>query len=172
MGEVNSITRKSTSNNLSSIIFLVVVIISTISLYLFNNYLTNEVEKLKISISTIKSNIVEVEKDKNLQVYSLLELNKQAIYSYELMNKVTSYINHMNVIQWKYNLEFAGFNISKWEINTNVKIVSDNNSIAYQKTRDFINKYRTDPKALFDLSFINSVEWMDNITFKVNFKIK
>jgi hypothetical protein len=99
-------------------------------------------------------------------------LNKEVINSYDLMNKVTNYINHMNVIQWKYNLKFTGFNLSKWEISTNVKIISDNDSIAYQKTRDFINKYRTDSKALFDLGFINSVEWMDEISFKVNFKIK
>jgi hypothetical protein len=36
--------------------------------------------------------------------------------------------------------------------------MSDKKSIAYQKTRDFISKYRADTKALFDLGFINSIE--------------
>jgi hypothetical protein len=99
MGEVNLIAKKTGSINMSSIIFLVVVVISTISLYLYNNFLIKEIEKTKMSISSIESNISDVEKDENLQVYSLLELNKEVINSYDLMNKVTNYINHMNVIQ-------------------------------------------------------------------------
>jgi len=43
----------------------------------------------------------------------LLELNKNIITSYELMNKVTTYINHMDKIAKKYDLEFNGFNLAK-----------------------------------------------------------
>jgi hypothetical protein len=99
-------------------------------------------------------------------------LNKWVINSFEKNNKVTKYINHMNVIAWKYNLEFVWFKLSGWVISSDVKVISDNKSIAYQKVRDFIKKYRIDSKALFDLEFINWIEWMDNMKFKVNFKIK
>jgi hypothetical protein len=88
------------------------------------------------------------------------------------MNDITKYINHMNVIASKYKLKFSGFNLVKWEITSNVSIVSDNDWIAYQRVKDFISKYRIDKKALFDLKFINSVEWMDDMKFKVNFKVK
>ena len=102
----------------------------------------------------------------------MLELNKNIITSYELMNKVTTYINHMDKIAKKYDLEFNGFNLAKWEIITNVKVISDKHIIAYEKIRDFISKYRLDSNRLFELEFINSFEWMDNIKFRVNFKIK
>lgn len=172
MGEINLTTKKSVSNHTASILFLVAVVVTTAILYFYNNYVWGQIDRLNNSITAIESNISEVEKDKRLQIYSLLELNKKAISSFELMNDVTKYINHMNVIASKYKLEFNSFNLAKWEISSNVKIISDNEWIAFQKTRDFINNYRTDPKALFELKFINSIEWMDDMKFSVNFKIK
>jgi hypothetical protein len=35
-----------------------------------------------------------------------------------------------------------------------------------------LKNYRTDSKALFDLQFVNTIEWMDNMKFKWYFKIK
>lgn len=169
---MNIITKKSGSSYLTSIIFLVIVIVSTTFLHFYNNSLVIEVEKLKSNISSIESNINDVEKSKSLQIYWLLEINKEIINSYENMNKVTKFINHMNVIQWKYKLNLTGFNLSNWKISSNVNITSDNEGIAYMKTKDFISNYRNDPKALFDLDFISSIEWMDEIKFQVNFKIK
>ena len=81
--------------------------------YNYNNYLLSDIETYKADISSIESNISEVESDKNLQIYSLLELNKEVIKSYELMNNVNTYISHMKIIEDKYNLEFTGFAIAK-----------------------------------------------------------
>ncbi len=172
MWETNLISKKSGLGHLPSLVFLILVVIFTLTLYFYNNYLVKEIEKVNINISSIESNISEVEKEKSLQVYSLLELNKGYIKEYELMNKVTRYINHMNVIQAKYGLKFTNFNLSNWEIATNVEVVSDDKGIAYQKARDFIKGYRNDDKALFNLDFINGVEWMDNIKFSIIFTIK
>lgn len=172
MTEVKSIAKKTRSSYVTSLVFLWIVAISTIAIHFYNSYWVAEIEKLKSSIISIESNIAEVEKEKNLQIYSLLELNKEVIESYELMNKVTKYINHMNTIVWKYNLELTGFDLVNWKIKTNIKVISDDNWIAFQKTRDFINNYRSDEKALFDLDFITGVEWMDDMKFKANFIIK
>ena len=172
MAELNVINKKTNSGYMSSIVFLIIVIIFSFGLNYYNSYLSKEVESIKKSINTIEANIAEVEKDKNLQIYSLLELNKWVIEAYENMNNITKYINHMNVISRVYDLEFSGFNLSDWLLSTNIKTMSDDNWIAYIKTKDFINKYRNDPKALFDLGFINSLEWMDIMKFKVDFQIK
>ena len=172
MAELNVINKKTSSSYMTSLVFLIIVIVSTVGLNYYNNSLITEVESIKNSINTIDDNIAEVEKDKNLQIYSLLELNKWVIESYEKMNNITKYINHMNIISRVYDLEFTGFNLSNWVLSTNIEIMSDDNWIAYVKTKDFIKKYRNDAKALFDLSFINSVEWMDIMKFKVDFKIK
>ena len=172
MSEINFDTKKTRSTYFTSIVFLIAVIFITICLYFYNNYLFKDIEKIKLNIVNIESSIKEVEKDKNLQVYSLLEINKKVISSYEKMNDISKYINHMNVISWKYNLKFEWFEFSKWELTSNVNIVSDDKWIAYSKTKEFIEKYRNDAKALFDLGFVNSIEWMDDINFKVTFKIK
>jgi len=173
MNEINIAIKNNKTSYFSSIIFLTIVLVVTIALYFYNNYSLSEIEKLKINISSIDSNISEVEKDKTLQVYSLLELNKQTIKSYEDMNNVSKFINHMNVIEGKYNLIFSWFDLSNGEIKSNIKVSSDDQwVIAYTKAKDFISKYRIDSKALFDLWFITSIEWMDDMQFKVNFKIK
>lgn len=167
----NIIAKKSKNGYFTSIVFLWLVIVTTIGLHFYNNFILSEINNIKDNIVSIESNIEEVEKDKNLQVYSLLELNKTILESYKKMNRVTLYLNHMNTIAAKYNLEFSWFNLANWEINTNIKIDSDNKWIAYQKTRDFIKQYRNDKMALFDLSFVNGVEWMDSMKFKANFII-
>lgn len=172
MEDIKVLNEKSRGTYFSSILFLLVVVIATTVLYLYNNHLKSNIEEIQASITTIESNINEVENDKNIQIYRLIQLNKTVISSYESMNDVIKYINHINVIKGKYGLMFMGFDLSKWEIVTNIKTSSDGEWLAYQKTRDFINKYRQDSKALFNLGFISSVEWMDEIKFKVNFKIK
>jgi hypothetical protein len=139
---------------------------------IYNNSIQKDIEKLKNNISWFETSIKEVESDKKLQIYSLLELNSSVIKSYKSMNNITRYINHMNVIQAKYDLLFKWFTLNNWELFTNIEIVSDDKAIAYQKTRDFLKNYRTDSKALFDLQFVNTIEWMDNMKFKWYFKIK
>ncbi len=173
MEDINLLNEKTKSSYFpASTIFLVVVLVATILLYLYNNYIENSIKDIQNDTTTIEASIKEVENDKNIQIYRLIELNKEVIASYESMNKITKYINHLNELKSKYNLEFNWFDLSKWEIVTNIKTTSDDGWLAYQKTRDFINKYRLDPKWLFDLWFVSSVEWMDEIKFKVNFKIK
>ncbi|MFK7780456.1 MAG: hypothetical protein QM490_04975 [Candidatus Gracilibacteria bacterium] len=172
MGEINLPIKKSVSNYAASILFLVTIVIITLTLHFYNNHIGDQIDDLKSDINSIESSIAEEQQDKQLQIYTLLELNKETINSYKLMNNVTKYINHMNVIASKYKLEFSGFDLVKGEISSNVKLISDKEGIAFQKTRDFINNYRIDPKALFELQFINSIEGMDDMKFRVNFKIK
>jgi len=171
MEEVNKVVKKS-KNNTNSIVFLIIVVLSTIIMAIYNNSIRNDIEKIKTNISWIESSIKEVENDKKLQIYSLLELNSNVIKSYKSMNNITMYINHMNVIQAKYDLSFKWFKLANWELLTNIEIVSDDKAIAYQKTRDFLKNYRKDSKALFELQFVNNIEWMDDMKFKWYFKIK
>jgi hypothetical protein len=172
MKQSSVIVKKTRTGYITSIVFLSIVVLSTISLHFYNNNSLLKIENIKKDISSREANIKVISKEPNLQIYSLLELNKWVIESYSLMNKITSYITHMGKIEERHNLQFSGFNLNNWKITTNVKIISDNNWIAFQKTRDFINNYRMDTKSLFDLDFINGVEGMDEIKFPVNFKIK
>jgi hypothetical protein len=72
----------------------------------------------------------------------------------------------------KYGVRFNWFSFSNGTLTTQAIFELDNNSIAYQRARNFIDGYRTDEKALFDLWFISFIEWMDAIKFNVVFKVK
>jgi hypothetical protein len=87
-------------------IFLVSVLVLTIGLYFYNNMLKSDIAKLKIDITTLDSNIKEVQNNKKIQIYTLLELNDSVIRSYKLMNKVSQYINHLKYIESEYNIKF------------------------------------------------------------------
>lgn len=171
MEEVNNVSKKP-RKNIASIAFLIAVIVSTFAMHFYNNSLETDIEKVKIEISTIEESIKDVQKDKKLQIYSLLQLNDKVIRWFKLMNKVPMYINHMNDIEVKYDLKFTSFSLSNLELITNIEIISDDKWIAYQKTRDFLKTYRTDPNALFKLDFVNQIQWMDQMKFKVSFQIK
>ncbi len=171
MEEIKNVWKKQ-KKNFTSIIFLVVVIIATALLHFYNSTLSTDIEKIKMNISSYNSNIREVQKDKKIQIYTLLELNDNVIRSYKLMNKIPKYINHLKDIETIYGVKFSWFNLNNMKLNSKIKVISDDKAIAYQKTRDFLKKYRNDPNALFNLEFVNQFEWMDNMQFKVEFTIK
>ena len=171
MEEIKNISKKP-KNNILSISFLIIVILSTWFMHFYNSIITKNIEEIKTNITSIEWNISEVKKDKNLQIFSLLEDNKSILNSYKLMNNISKYINHLNVIQAKYDLKFTWFSLNNWVLNSSIEFVSDDNWIAFQKARDFIKNYRMDKKALFELDFINQIQWMDKIKFNVSFKIK
>ena len=170
--EKTNIAWKKNKNNLKSVVFLIIVIMVTVWLKFYNNSLYEETQKIKTEISSYDSRIKEVQKDKKIQIYTLLELNNSVIRGYKLMNKISTYINHMKYIETKYWVKFSWFGLNDLTINSKVKIISDDKAIAYQKTRDFLKKYRVDPNALFNLKFVNQIEWMDEMKFKVEFDVK
>lgn len=175
MSEKSNVLKSNTKKNFwyyISFVFLFLVISSTVWLYFYNKSISNDIAKIKMDISSLDNKIKEEKKDNNLEIYSLVEKNKTILDSYEKMNRINTFINHLNSIIFKYRLEFSWFNISNWEIKTSVISTSDEKSISYQKVADFISKYREDEKSLFDLAFINSFQWMDEIKFDINFKIK
>jgi hypothetical protein len=88
------------------------------------------------------------------------------------MNNITKFINNLNLLKEKYDLTLEWFDLTNWEIHTDVKVISDEKWFAYYKARDFISKYREDKNALFNLWFVSSFDWMDEIKFNINLKIK
>jgi hypothetical protein len=98
MEKLSLISRKYKSSYINSIIFLLLVIISTVSIHYYNNYSVKKINIIKEKISKIEFSIHEIEKEADLQINSLLEINKEVIDSYKVLNRITKYINHLNVI--------------------------------------------------------------------------
>jgi len=170
MSEQRIIIKRSV--NRSSVVFLVIVLLLSFGLYFYNTHLEKEIVGVKGEIIKIESEMKDINDDKKIQIYTLLELNKEVINSYSKNNKVVSFINHLDTVKSKYSLNFNWFNLSDKELITNIEVKSDKEKQAYQKTKDFIKNYRKDNSSLFDLDYINLVEWMEEMKYKVKFNIK
>jgi len=155
-----------------SIVFFLIVIVSTTSLYSYNNHLITESQDLQSKITQIDTNINELSKDKSLEIFALINANKKTIEIMESRSKVTTYIKHMKSIAGLYDIEFRGFEISGSQISTNAFVRSDDNGIAYKKLVKFIENYRNNENSLFELPFINRVLGYDDMKLAISFKVK
>ncbi len=163
-----------------SIALFVLVLVSSIWLYIYNLYLQDEIWAINKDIIVYKTNIKELKKDEKLQVYTLIEENKKILNEMEKRSKITNYINAVEKISVKMWLEFGDFNYSDGKITTDVVAKTKSlavsgedviKNLAYVKVRDFIKKYRKDQTALFDLGFINSFNWTDEISDTIEFSV-
>lgn len=154
-------------------LFLVFVLIITIVLFFYNTHLKKENSQILSRISKIESTIDKIEKNPEVQVYSLLDMNSSFINKLEKRNDIIGHIKHLNYIQNKYWLDFDWFSYSNWKITTTAKSESTtDNWIAYTKTVSFIKNYRESKDAKFDLEFINSFDWMNTIKYNISFGLK
>lgn len=158
-----------------SIILFVIIIAITIWIYLFNFYTIREIASLNDDISSMNKAILDIKKDPKIQIFELLESNKANIAMLDKKSNVVPYIYEIKRISSVYGIEFSWFDYWAWAIKTSVNIPWDDVwvKLAYQKTSEFIEKYRkSDKEAIFNLPFINDIEWQSNIKFAVNFNIK
>ncbi len=156
----------------STSLFLLIVLL-TIWIYVFNIFLSQDIADKKIKLSKVEKNIKDLKKDRNLQVYYLLKENASVIEKLEKRSRVSDYINHLIKISSENSISFSWFNMSNGKILTKASSKDKtNNILAYMNVKNFIKRYRADEEALFDLEFINSFQWMDEIDFDVTFSIK
>ncbi|MBT3727139.1 hypothetical protein HOG21_05705 [bacterium] len=104
MSEQRIIIKRSV--NRSSVVFLVIVLLLSFGLYFYNTHLEKEIVGVKGEIIKIESEMKDINDDKKIQIYTLLELNKEVINSYSKNNKVVSFINHLDTVKSKYSLNF------------------------------------------------------------------
>lgn len=169
---------KNTKNtHLTSILFLIFVLVLTIWLYFYNNHLIVEQAKKESVISEYEKSIDSYKENKELKMYSLVQLNSKSLDLLEKNSKVTNFLDHMDYIKNTYDIDFRWFTLNKTFISTSILVKSDEYSemeyrLAYQKLVDFISKYKDDENSLFDLSFINRIVWHDEMKLSINFTIK
>ena len=177
--KVNYIDSKKTSL-VFPIIFLVLVIALTVSLFFYNSFIQKQVEDLKIKTAELNKTAETISNKSEVQVYTLIDNNRSVISELEKRSKITAYIDHIESLEspQKYGINFDWFTISKWEITTTASTQSTLTtnskswSLAYEKTANFIKEYRNDPEAILNLDFISLIEWMDSMKYNVKFSIK
>lgn len=164
--------KKSKSPYFASIFFFVFTIFATLGLWFYNEKLIDNIAQIDAKMSQIETNMNELSQDSSLEIFSLLQANKKMIDTMRTRSKVSTYMKHLKSIGSLYDLELRGFEFSWSHITTNAFIRSDDNGIAYQKLVKFIQNYRENENALFELWFIPRVLWYDDMKLNLNFKIK
>jgi hypothetical protein len=152
--------------------FLALSIIIVVWLFLFNSYFENKIQNLEENIWKYNTSIKKLQENRSVQVYTLLEENKKLVESLEKKSKINNFIYNIRELQTAYTIIFKWFNYSNWIISTSVFVPFNINMTAANRVSYFIKSYREDKNSLFDLDFINTFNWNDNMTFNVNFKLK
>lgn len=157
------------------IVFLVICIVLSLSLFAYNKFLEAQIGEIQEKTAEFEATALNLQEQVEIKVYSIIDANKFTIEELEKRSEITKYLNHFKDLSEEYSINFQGFSISKWVINTTIVVNSStdvNEKLPYQKVTDFISSYRSDSEAILSLEFIDMIEWMDSIKFNATFKVK
>lgn len=165
---------KNEKHNLIKIgyILLALSILIVWGLFWFNYYLETKIDVLEKNITQYDNSIKEKQKDKKIQVYNLLKDNKKVIEDLDKKSQINKFIYHIRELQNTYRVVFKWFNYTNGIVSMSAYIPFSPDMTAANRATYFIKSYREDKNALFDLDFINTFNWYDNMTFNVNLKLK
>jgi ABC-type Na+ efflux pump permease subunit len=170
--ETSYYTQKKDRNFLLSIIFLVFVILISSLLYGWQWYLGSKNQELTKEIATITAKVKALEMDKKLQILDLVRVNKTTLDTLAKRSQITSYIEHLKSISGQYDIIFEWFNFANGAISTKWILKDNEKWLAFVKLATFIDEYRKNKDVPFNLSFINAVNWQDQIEVTLTFKLK
>lgn len=163
---------KKNKNVFFSGIFLVSVIIVTLVLFFVNMYLEKGNTMKKNEVTVIDTSIATVKSDKRIQVKELVDLNGWLLQKMHDRSNIVAYVNHIREIRSKYGIGLEWFSYAKGKLSLVSKVNTDERGVAYVKLAHFIENYRKDPEAKFNLSFVNTVAGQDSMSLAVNFEVK
>lgn len=153
--------------------FFVLIIVLTIGLYFYNSSLEGDISDIKTEITQKEVSIKAKQENKLVQVYDLYTLNKQILERLSKYSEITTYMDELDKIGSIYNLIFKGFDYSNWVLSVEATTVSNERGLDYQKTANFIKKYRASEKALFTLDFVDTIKTeADKQIFDLTFNVK
>lgn len=158
--------------NIYNIIFFVFVLLITISLVSYNYFLNKDIAAINNQIELRQTSITNINKDENINLYNLINVNRKILEKLEKRSQVITFIEHLNKVKNDYRMDLKGFSYSDWILSSSVTIINNTDAFAYNLAETFISSYRKNEKNIFELWFINSIKWNDNIKFNVEFKLK
>ena len=163
---------KKKTKNLYSMVFFLLVVLLTWSLFWYNYVLKGSIDSMKNEINKKEMSILDINKDENISIFNLVNTNKLVLEKMRQRSDITAFISHVKKIENKYKLNISWFNYNGWILTSGVSLVNTTESLAYDLANKFISLYREDKSNPFDLWFIWSVKWNDNLKFSIELKLK
>ena len=158
-----------------SIWMFIFILLLTWALYFYNLSLEKNISNLDNQIDLKTSALNNLKQDKNVIISKLYFANKNSIEKLNNYSQITTFIRHLYTLRREYNVDFKWFRYNLGKLSTIVIAESDSLWVNYDKTYNFINKYRKDPNAFFSLNLIKSIktanQWVLNI-FDIEMKLK
>lgn len=163
---------KKNKNVFYSWVFALSIVFITVVLFFVNVYLEKANTAKKSEVAVIEASILTVKSDKRVQIKELVDLNQGLLEKMHERSNIVAYVNHTREIRSKYGIALEGFNYANGKLAMTSKVNTDERGVAYSKLSHFIESYRKDPEAKFNLLFVNSVNGQDSMTLAVNFDVK
>lgn len=158
-----------------SIWLFIIVLVLNIWFYFYNSSLTSKVKNFDDEVVKVENNIKEINNDDKVMLYTLIQANKIFLDKYVYLSKIPEFINNLNELSKTFKVKFENFSYGNSTVNTSVIAIDDWISLWYQKSKKLIWSFRdksVDNKQLFSLSFIDFIDWQNEMRFNAKFKIK
>ncbi len=155
-----------------SIVFLVLVILVTAGMFLYNQKLETQIAQTDEQITERNNAIAERKKDPNIESYDLYELNKDTLDSMAERSDIPAFVEHALRTMVKYDLVFQDFNYNGGDISINAFAESNDKGLAYSKIVKFLNEYNKNESSLFILEQVENFTGQNEIQFPVTFTLK
>lgn len=171
------------------VVFFIFVVIVTATIFWYKQKITTENNNSKQEIAELQKTLSTLRKDKDVQTYELYDKNKSELEILTYNSQIPTFYNEVSRLRRLYNFEFSNFSYSKWTIKVAALAKSDSTEEWYKKFRtliaDFYDARFTDDdidedgniiesnlNSPFDLEFVQSFQWSNNIATLLEFTIK
>lgn len=160
-------------NNLffGAVIFFIVMLALTLGVYIYNMKLQTELDQLRSEFTAVSEGLETAWKDEILQAYRLYERNKKILERKSCESHISSFVGHLKKNISKFWLQAEWFTYNKGKISTDISVVSDSDSKAYQKIVNFFTQYPEDDKAFFVLHPALKYGGYERIEFSQDFTL-
>ena len=171
------------------VIFFIIVVVITLAVFGYKHKVTTQNNNAKEQISDLQKTLSTLRKDKDVQTYELYDKSRQELEKLSYTSQIPTFYNEVTRLRRLYNFEFSNFSYSKWTIKVTGLAKSDSTEEWYKKFRslitDFYDARFTDDdidedgnvtqaklKSIFDLEFVKSFQWPNNVSTLLEFTIK
>ncbi|MCP4524271.1 MAG: hypothetical protein GY828_08710, partial [Candidatus Gracilibacteria bacterium] len=114
-----------------AVIFFIIVLLLTLGFKGYNMSLEKKAEAINNTIMGHKKVIEELESNKKIVIYALIQENKKLLSEMDKRSHVTKYIDHLDYIRNQYKVDMRGFDLKNGDLSVKLHFTTDDEGIAY-----------------------------------------
>lgn len=166
------VERKTQQRFIVTVIFIVFATVLTLSLFFYSRAIALEITSIESELDEINDSIKKRESDPIIQSYSLYQRNAYMFETLKYQSMIPELVSHVKNTWLRYGIVLNWFQYNAWKLTMNAQASNDEGRLWYQKVVQFIQNYREDSEALFELEWIDSFMWHDRIEYIITLTLK